>query len=145
MELKLCTQQSTRWLTRTIIKCAFGRTNQTAVQRLKHHLYAAKRGNPRPVYAWIRFLRPAQPVLVILQENIEVQDMSRGKGHNVLGNPAFVAQAKWLKRFERCPLLCEIPHHTKAYRHSQTHSAPSLTQVAQASARHTLQPRNAMY
>jgi hypothetical protein len=89
-----------------------GRTNQTAVQRLGHHLGVARRGSPRVVYDWIRSLLPEQPLLVILEEGIKVLTM----GSNHKWSTDHAAETKWMKRFERSQLLCEIPRHSQTYK-----------------------------
>jgi hypothetical protein len=92
-----------------------GRTTQTAAKRLSLHLSEAKTGEHAPVYEWIRQLRPAKPVMVILQEGIRTQVVGKSKN-----NPAYStgeeAETKWKKRFRRSPLLCKVPTATEGYR-----------------------------
>ena len=81
-----------------------GRTIQTAALRWHHHIGEARRGkNTHEVYNWIRSLRPALPVLVILQEGVDVIQMgSRG------WNTAQAAETKWMKRLERSRQILRI-------------------------------------
>lgn len=94
-----------------------GRTRQTPEQRLAAHLKPGN--NSHPVYAWMRSLQPALPVLVILQEGISTERKSSGThraGTYKQWTPDDRAEVKWMKRFERSPLLCSIPRDTDAYR-----------------------------
>jgi hypothetical protein len=95
-----------------------GRTSTRPVERLAEHIQCAQRGDRRLVYEWIRSLAPLPPLLVILQEGVQVQTIGkqgrRGE-HPSAWNTAQAAETKWMKRFERSHLLCEIPRDSGAY------------------------------
>ena len=92
-----------------------GRTTQTPERRLQHHISQAKRGNVRPVYAWLRSLLPTAPVVVILQERVPVERRKAYRG-DTGWDTADAAECKWMKRFERSQLLCDIPRHSRTYK-----------------------------
>lgn len=87
-----------------------GQTGLTVAKRLRYHLWTARK-DPRPVYEWMRGLRPAAPIIVILQH------IERPAGPVDPGdNSVLRAEIKWMKRFERSPLLCSINRNCRAYR-----------------------------
>lgn len=58
-----------------------GRTSQPVTRRLAQHITQRrgnKRSGQRPVYEWISSLLPAQPIVVILQEGIEIERKGSG-------------------------------------------------------------------
>jgi hypothetical protein len=75
-----------------------GRTSQRMDTRLGHHVGQAQRGNPAPVYAWLRSLLPARPWLVCLQTCTGLAGTSDGLGSRDAAGPA---EVKWIKRFRR--------------------------------------------
>src|SRR5215472_7677276 len=75
-----------------------GRTGQSALQRLSHHLGAAKRSHTAPVYEWIRGLAPRVPLLVVLQELQNQQVILPDSRYE---STVEAAETKWMKRFER--------------------------------------------
>jgi hypothetical protein len=74
-----------------------GRTTQRMDKRLTAHLGQAQRGNPSPVYEWIRSL-PGQPWLVCLEICSGITKKAGGAGWR---NTAALAEVKWIKRFRR--------------------------------------------
>jgi hypothetical protein len=93
-----------------------GRTRQTVNQRLKHHLTAARLGNKLPVYEWFRALFPERPIVVVLQEGIAVERRASGTyASRRYWCTDQAAETKWMKRFERSHLLCEIPRESGTY------------------------------
>jgi hypothetical protein len=74
-----------------------GRTTQRMDKRLSHHVSAAKRGNPKPVYEWLRSFLPVQPSLVCLEI---CNGLVRGRGR-AWRDAAEPAEVKWIKRFRR--------------------------------------------
>jgi len=75
-----------------------GRTTQRMDRRLAHHMGQAKRGNPKPVYAWLRALLPGQPWLVCLETCNGLVKKVGGTGWRNAADPA---EIKWVKRFRR--------------------------------------------
>ena len=75
-----------------------GKTSQRMKTRLAHHIGQAKRGNPSPVYAWLRSLLPAHPWLVCLQTCAGFASTSDGRSTREAAGPA---EVKWIKRFRR--------------------------------------------
>jgi hypothetical protein len=102
-----------------------GRTTQTVTQRLAHHIGAAKRGkNKHPVYAWIRSLQPAQPLIVILRDEINTSSViKRPRGWTSIAEHE---ETKWKKRLERSPLLCVVPRSSQNYR-ALVNTKPEVT------------------
>jgi hypothetical protein len=90
-----------------------GRTSQTAARRLRHHLGAARRGSPKSVYAWIRSIAPALPIIVVLQE-VEHARIKRNDG--LYETTVAAAETKWMKRFERSKIFNSIDRSSGAYR-----------------------------
>ena len=74
-----------------------GRTSQRMDKRLTHHVGQAKRGNPKPVYAWIRSLS-VTPWLVCLEICSGLVKKPGGKGWRSDAEPT---EVKWIKRFRR--------------------------------------------
>lgn len=91
-----------------------GKTSRTAKERLTHHLGAANRGVDKPLYAWIRGLKPRTPLLVVLQEVQGV--VGRVRVPDGYENAIAAAETKWMKRFERSHLFNTIPKISRAYR-----------------------------
>lgn len=87
-----------------------GQTRTSLARRMQTHRYRAKRGRSTPVSEWIASLLPQLPVLVVLQQDVE---------YVVTGprewNAAIAAEAKWMKRFARSPLLCRVPVNDAMY------------------------------
>jgi hypothetical protein len=75
-----------------------GLTTQRMDQRLDHHISRAKRGDKKPVYAWLRSLLPAQPWLVCLETCNGLVRKSDGMGWREAAVPT---EIKWIKRFRR--------------------------------------------
>jgi|ERR1039458_3146154 hypothetical protein len=75
-----------------------GRTSQRMNRRLAHHTAAAKRGNTKPVYEWMRSLQPLQPWLVCLETCVGLVKKTNGLGWRDDAEPA---EVKWIKRFRR--------------------------------------------
>lgn len=92
-----------------------GQTGLTVAKRIQYHLWTARK-DARPVYAWMRGLLPAVPIIVVLQE-IERPAGPVEQG----GNSVLRAEIKWMKRFERSPLLCSINRDSRAYRDLVNH------------------------
>jgi hypothetical protein len=90
-----------------------GRTGRTAIQRLRDHVQAAKRGDSDPVYEWIRSLAPRIPVLIILQE---VQNDRVALPDGKYESRGEAAETKWMKRFERSPLFNTIKRNSRIYK-----------------------------
>ena len=91
-----------------------GKTSQTALRRLQHHLSAARRGVPGPLYVWIRSLTPRLPLLIVLQEIDGVVGRLRCPGG--YENAIAAAETKWMKRFERSGIFNLIMRDSLAYR-----------------------------
>jgi hypothetical protein len=91
-----------------------GKTSQTAEARFSHHLWAAKRGNPAPLYEWIRGLQPTLPVLVVLQ--VLEGPVGRVRAADGYENPIAAAETKWMKRFRRSGLFNRIHKGSRAYK-----------------------------
>ncbi len=96
-----------------------GRTSKSVAARLREHCQLAEnqpknRHYLRPVYEWIRSLQPEQPVVIVLQEGIDVYQFSPGDRGYV--NTGEQAETKWMKRFERSPLLCSVNRKSWSYR-----------------------------
>jgi len=87
-----------------------GQTRMAIARPMQVHGYRAKRGRTTPVSAWIASLFPKHPMLVVLQQDVE---------YVVTGprawNAALAAEAKWMKRFARSPLLCRVPVNDDMY------------------------------
>jgi hypothetical protein len=73
-----------------------GRTSQRMDKRLAHHIGQANRGNPRPIYSWIRSLT-VSPWLVCLETCDGLVKKVRGGWRNA----SAPAEVKWIKRFRR--------------------------------------------
>jgi hypothetical protein len=92
-----------------------GKTSKPIGERLGHHVGAARRNVKKPVYDWIRGLHPTPPIIIVLQEvRGVIGRLPRGDG--TYENAIAAAETKWMKRFERSQLLCEIPRSARAYR-----------------------------
>jgi hypothetical protein len=74
-----------------------GRTTQRMDKRLAHHVGQARRGNPSPVYAWIRSLA-CSPWLVCLETCEGIVKKASGVGWRDVAEPT---EVKWIKRFRR--------------------------------------------
>jgi hypothetical protein len=85
-----------------------GRTRKHLIERLEHHLGAARRNVNRPVYDWIRSLFPAVPIIIKLQE---VDNIWSSKDKS----PAATAEFKWMKRCQRT-ILNYVDKSSRAYR-----------------------------
>jgi hypothetical protein len=85
-----------------------GLTRKGLIERMEHHLHAARRNVNRPVYDWIRSILPAVPIMVKLQE-VDNTWSSKDK------SPAATAEFKWMKRFRRT-ILNYIDTSSRAYR-----------------------------
>jgi hypothetical protein len=86
-----------------------GRTRKGIMERLEHHLGAARRGMARPVYAWVRSIHPAVPIIIILErvENVWLSSSER--------SAAASCETKWMKRHRRT--ICNaIDTSSRAYR-----------------------------
>ena len=83
-----------------------GRTCQRMDQRLRHHINAAKRGNQKPIYQWLRGLLPMKPWLVCLAKCEDFARMAHVSGQRV---SAEFEEVKWIKRFRRT-CLNELSH-----------------------------------
>jgi GIY-YIG catalytic domain len=78
-----------------------GRTRQRMDKRLAEHIQAAKSGNPRPVYEWLRSLLPGQPWLVCLET---ATGLVKKRGNAGWRDAAEPCEVKWIKRFRRTVL-----------------------------------------
>ena len=59
---------------------------------------------------WIASLLPLEPTLVVLQQDVEYVFTGPREW-----NAALAAEAKWMKRFSRSPLLCRVPVNDEMY------------------------------
>jgi hypothetical protein len=75
-----------------------GKTSQRMDKRLDHHIGRAKRGDTKPVYAWLRSLLPSQPWLVCLETCDGLVRKSCGGSWREAAGPS---EVKWIKRFRR--------------------------------------------
>jgi len=77
---------------------------------MQTHRYRAKQRRTTPVSEWIASLLPRQPIAVILQADVEYLFTGPRQW-----NAALAAEAKWMKRFARSPLLCRVPVNDEMY------------------------------
>jgi hypothetical protein len=75
-----------------------GRTSCRMDKRLTEHIQFARRGDPRPVYDWIRSILPGTPLLVCLETCSKLVKKASGRGWRDAAEPS---EVKWIKRFRR--------------------------------------------
>jgi hypothetical protein len=95
-----------------------GRTQQPVKVRFKQHIANARRKDT-PVYSWIRSLQPKLPLLIVLEEGIVEKFIAANTIKVSTGlhwTTGQHAETKWMKRFEKSQLLCEIPRGSHSYK-----------------------------